>query len=48
MIKLIIFDFDGVIITGSNDGYIKSYHHALESVGVNLEPEEERRRILAH
>lgn len=48
MIKLIIFDFDGVIITGSNAGYMKSYHHALETVGVNLDPEIERQKILEH
>lgn len=47
MIKLIIFDFDGVVIIGSNEGYINCYHKALESVGVILAPDEERRRILA-
>jgi HAD superfamily hydrolase (TIGR01662 family) len=47
MIKLIIFDFDGVVIIGSNDGYFACYHKALEAVGVKLDPEEERRRILA-
>ncbi|HWY79630.1 MAG TPA: HAD family hydrolase [Candidatus Sulfotelmatobacter sp.] len=46
MIKLIIFDFDGVIITGSNDGYFTCYHKALEDVDVYLEPTEERKRIL--
>ncbi len=48
MIKLIIFDFDGVIITGSNDGYFACYHKALESVGVVLPFDEERKRILDH
>ena len=28
MIKLIIFDFDGVIITGSNKGYFRCYRKA--------------------
>lgn len=46
MVKLIIFDFDGVIITGSNEGYFKCYHKALEAVDINLDPVEERRRIL--
>lgn len=46
MVKLIIFDFDGVIITGSNEGYFKCYHKALEAVNVHLDPVEERRRIL--
>jgi len=48
MIKLIIFDFDGVIVTGSNDGYFTCYHKALEDVGVSLSSEEERKRIRAH
>lgn len=47
MIKLIIFDFDGVVIIGSNEGYINCYHQALAAVGVTLAPDEERRRILA-
>lgn len=47
MIKLIIFDFDGVVIIGSNEGYITCYHKALEAVGVILDHDEERRRILA-
>lgn len=46
MIKLIIFDFDGVIITGSNDGYFTCYHKALEAVDVKLNPHLERQRIL--
>ena len=46
MIKLIIFDFDGVIITGSNDAYFYCYHKALEFVGVKFSPELERSRIL--
>jgi len=46
MIKLIVFDFDGVIVTGSNQGYFNCYHKALEGVGVTLDPIEERRRIL--
>jgi phosphoglycolate phosphatase len=46
MIKLIIFDFDGVIITGSNEGYFTCYHKALEAVNVNLQPDDEKKRIL--
>lgn len=46
MIKLIIFDFDGVIITGSNEGYFTCYHKALEAVNIHLDPHEERKRIL--
>lgn len=48
MIKLIIFDFDGVIITGSNEGYFNCYHKALEKVGIKLDPKEEKKRILDH
>lgn len=48
MIKLIIFDFDGVIITGSNEGYFACYHKALQDAGVELNPQEERKRILAY
>jgi phosphoglycolate phosphatase len=46
LIKLIIFDFDGVIITGSNDGYFNCYHKALESVDVLLPYAKERESIL--
>ena len=46
MIRLIVFDFDGVIITGSNEGYFRCYHKALEDVGVKLDPREEKKRIL--
>lgn len=46
MIKLIIFDFDGVIISGSNDVYLSCYHKALESVGIVLDPKEEKERIM--
>ena len=46
MYKLVIFDFDGVIITGSNEGYFICYHKALESVEIHLEPDVERKRIL--
>lgn len=46
MVKLVIFDFDGVIITGSHEGYFTCYHRALEAVGVQLDPAEERKRII--
>lgn len=47
MIKLIIFDWDDVITLGSKSGYFKCYHETLVELGVFLEPEEERERILA-
>lgn len=43
--KLIIFDFDGVIVSGTNQGYFYCYHKALESVGVKLPPKIEKARI---
>lgn len=46
MIELIIFDFDGVIITGSNEGYFNCYHKALDFVDIHLDPYEEKKRIL--
>ncbi len=46
MIKLIIFDWDDVFTKGSTEGYFRSYHEALVSVGVHLSPEEEKTRIL--
>ncbi len=47
MIKLIIFDWDDVFTLGSKEGYFACYHKALEKVGVELDPAEERKRILA-
>lgn len=46
-IKLIIFDWDDVFTRGSTDGYFKCYHQTLIKLGVQLEPEEEKRRIFA-
>jgi phosphoglycolate phosphatase-like HAD superfamily hydrolase len=47
MLKLIVFDWDDVITLGAKEGYFKCYHETLIELGVNLEPEEEKRRILA-
>ncbi len=47
MVKLIIFDWDDVFTLGSKEGYFKCYHEALVAVGVHLDPEEEKKRILA-
>ena len=47
MIKLIIFDWDDVFTLGSKEGYFKCYHETLIALGVHLEPEEEKKRILA-
>lgn len=47
MVKLIIFDWDDVITLGSKGGYFKCYHETLVELGIFLEPDEEKRRILA-
>ena len=47
MIRLIIFDWDDIFTLGSTKGYFKCYHETLSELGVRLEPEEERKRILA-
>ena len=47
MIKLIVFDWDDVFTLGSKEGYFKCYHETLVELGVHLEPEEEKKRILA-
>jgi phosphoglycolate phosphatase-like HAD superfamily hydrolase len=46
MIEHVSFDFDGVLATGSNTAYVDCFHRALEEVGVSLDPELERQRIL--
>lgn len=45
MIKLIIFDWDDVFTLGSTKGYFKCYHETLLELGVELDPEEEKKRI---
>jgi phosphoglycolate phosphatase len=47
MIKLIIFDWDDVITLGSKEGYFKCYHQVLEDLGIQLDAEVEKRRIIA-
>lgn len=47
MKKLIIFDWDDVFTKGSTEGYYKCYHEAIAGVGVNLSPDEEKKRIAA-
>lgn len=48
MIRHVSFDFDGVLATGSNNAYIDCYHRALQEVGVILDPDIERQRILEY
>lgn len=45
MIKLIIFDWDDVIILGSKEGYYNCYRETLIQLGVKLEESEFDRRI---
>lgn len=47
MIKLIIFDWDDVFSIGAKEGYFICFHQALVDLGIHLEPEVERRRLLA-
>ena len=47
MVKLLIFDWDDVFTLGSREGYFKCYHETLVEVGANLDPEEERRRLVS-
>ena len=47
MIRLIIFDWDDVFTIGSKEGYFKCYHETLADLGIILDPEEEKKRILA-
>lgn len=47
MIKLLAFDWDDVFSLGAKEGYFACYHKALDDVDVHLEPEEEKKRILA-
>jgi HAD superfamily hydrolase (TIGR01662 family) len=44
--KLVLLDFDGVVVKGSNEAYFDCYHKALESVDAKLAPEIEHERIL--
>ncbi len=43
--KLVLLDFDGVIVEGSNEAYFDCYRKAVEAVGVDLEPALLRQRI---
>lgn len=46
MIRLVGFDFDGVLARGSNEAYVDAYHRALTQVGIELDPTHERKVIL--
>jgi HAD superfamily hydrolase (TIGR01549 family) len=46
MVKLLIFDWDDVIVMGAKKGYIKCLHNTLVTLDVHLEPKDEEHRIL--
>lgn len=46
-VKLVIFDWDDVFTRGSTEGYFKCYHQTLTELGVELDAEEEKKRIFA-
>ncbi|MGI8419251.1 MAG: HAD family hydrolase [Candidatus Levyibacteriota bacterium] len=48
MTKLIIFDWDDVFSIGSKEGYFKCYQAVLDEAGVQLDPEEKKKRIMMH
>lgn len=45
-IKLIVLDFDGVVVDGTNDAYIRCYADAISSSGINLPYDLVRARIM--
>lgn len=48
MLKHIIFDCDGVLWQGTNEGYVKCYHRAAVEAGIHLDYSLARERILAN
>jgi phosphoglycolate phosphatase len=44
----VIFDLDGVLFAGTNQGYFDCHEHALRSVGLVVERAELRRRLLEY
>jgi phosphoglycolate phosphatase len=48
MLKHIVFDCDGVLWDGTNEGYVRCYHRAAVEAGVDLDYGLARQRILAN
>ena len=46
--KIVLLDFDGVVIEGTNEGYFHCYHRALGEVGVSLDAQAERQSIIQY
>jgi phosphoglycolate phosphatase-like HAD superfamily hydrolase len=47
MLKHIVFDCDGVLWQGTNEGYVQCYHRAAVEAGIEIDYALARRRILA-
>lgn len=47
MKKLIIFDWDDVFTLGSKEGYFDCFHQTLVELGIEMDPEEEKRRLIS-
>ncbi len=47
-IKHICFDGDGVLWSGTNEGYIRCFHQAVAEVGVSLHEEQVHERAMVH
>jgi len=45
MLKLIIFDWDGVFVTGTNASYVNCYKKTIERLKIDLEGKEIEKRI---
>jgi phosphoglycolate phosphatase-like HAD superfamily hydrolase len=48
MLKHIVFDCDGVLWRGTNEGYVKCYHRAALEAGIDLDYALATQRIWAH
>jgi phosphoglycolate phosphatase-like HAD superfamily hydrolase len=48
MLKHVVFDCDGVLWQGTNEGYVKCYHRAALEAGIDLDYALAKQRILAH
>lgn len=46
MLKHLVFDCDGVLWQGTNDGYFRCYHRAACAAGLELDFEQAKRRLL--
>ena len=46
MFRAVVFDFDGTLVTGTHDGYVRCYHAAAESQGYRLPITITKQRVL--